>query len=86
MTSTIIDLAIHSAWVTSPRVSSSGGKPLLGTPPPEQGGGIPLAAATGGGIKSDENHSPQLEEHAVCMGTLGAEVASEKQVASGKLR
>ena len=50
------------------------------------GGDIPLAAATGGGIKGDENHSTQLEEHAVCMGTLGAELGSEEQMASGELR
>ena len=52
-----------------------------------EGGDIPLATATGGGgIKGDENHSPQLEEHAVRMGTLGAELGSEEQVASGELR
>ena len=49
-------------------------------------GDIPLAAATGRGIKGDENHSPELEEHAVRMGTLGAEQGSEEQVASGELR
>ena len=48
------------------------------------GGDIPLAAATGGGIKGDENHSPQLEELAVRMGTLGAELESEEQGASGE--
>ena len=71
---------------TSPRVPSSGDKPLLGTPPAEQGGTPPPAAATGRGIEGDENHSPQLEEHAVCMRTLGAELGSEEQVASGELR
>ena len=50
------------------------------------GGDIPLAAATGGGIKGDENHSPQLERPAVCMGTLGAELGSEEQVMSGESR
>ena len=50
------------------------------------GGDIPLAAATGGGIKGDENHSPQLEELAVRMGTLGAELGSEEQGASGESR
>ena len=50
------------------------------------GGDISLAAATGGGIKGDENHSPQLEEPAVRMGTLGAELGSEEQVASGESR
>ena len=50
------------------------------------GGGIPLAAATGGGIKGNENHSPQLEELAVRMGTLGAELGSEEQGASGESR
>ena len=50
------------------------------------GGDIPLAVVTEGGIKGDENRSPQLEEHAVCMGTLGAELGSEEQVASGELR
>ena len=50
------------------------------------GGDIPLAAATGGGIKGDENHSPQLEEHAVRMGTMGAELGPEEQVPSGELR
>ena len=49
-------------------------------------GDIPLAAATGGGIKDDENHSPQLKEHAVRMGTLGQELEPEEQVASGELR
>ena len=48
------------------------------------GGGIPLTAATGWGIKGDENHSPQLEQPAVRMGTLGAELGSEEQVASGE--
>ena len=50
------------------------------------GENIPPAAATGGGIKGDENHSPQLEEHGVRMGTLGAELGPEEQVASGELR
>ena len=50
------------------------------------GGDIPLAAATGEGIKVDENHLPQVEEHAVRMGTLGAKLWSEEQVASGELR
>ena len=50
------------------------------------GGDIPLAAATGGAIKCDENHSPQLEELAVRMGTLGAELGSEEQGASGESR
>ena len=50
------------------------------------GGDIPLAAATGGGIKGDENHSPQLEKPAVCMGTLEAELRSEEQVASEESR
>ena len=50
------------------------------------GGDIPLAAATGGGIKGDVNHSPQLEEHVVRMGTLGVELGSEEQVASGESR
>ena len=50
------------------------------------GGDIPLATATGGGIKGDENHSPQLEEHAVRMGMLGAELGSDEQVASEDLR
>ena len=50
------------------------------------GGNIPLAAATGGEIKGDENHSPQLEEPAVCMGALGAELGSEEQVASKESR
>ena len=50
------------------------------------GGDIPLAAATGGGIKGDENHSPQLEELAVRMKTLGAELGSEEQGASGESR
>ena len=45
------------------------------------GGDIPLAVAFGGGVKGDKKHSPQLEEHAVCMGTLGAELGSEAQVA-----
>ena len=49
------------------------------------GGDIPLAAATAGGIKCNENHSPQLEEQAVRMGTLGTEPESEEQVASGEL-
>ena len=86
MTSTIIVLVVLSACATSPWAPSSGDKPLLGTPPPEQGGDIPLAAATGGGIKGDENHSPQLEELAVRMGTLGAELGSEEQGASGESR
>ena len=86
MTSTIIVLVVLSACATSPRVPSSGDKPLLGTLPPEQGGDISLAAATGGGMKGDENHSPQLEELAVCMGTLGAEPRSEEQGASGESR
>ena len=47
---------------------------------------ISLAAAIGGVIKGDQNHSPQLEEHTVQMGTLGAELRSEEQVASGELR
>ena len=50
------------------------------------GGDIPLAAATGGGIKGDKNHSPQLEGPAARMGTLGAEIGSEEQVASGEAR
>ena len=50
------------------------------------GGDIPLAAATGGGIKGDDNHSPQLEEPAVRMGTLGTELGSEEQLASGESR
>ena len=50
------------------------------------GGDIPLAAATGGGIKGDENHSPQLEELAVRMGTLGAELGSEEQGGSEESR
>ena len=37
-------------------------------------------------MKGDENHSPQLEELAVCMGTLGAEPGSEEQGASGESR
>ena len=41
---------------------------------------------TGGGIKSDENHSPQLEERAVCKRTLGEELRPEEQVALGELR
>ena len=53
-------------------------------PAAEAGGGIPLTAATGWGIKGDENHSPQLEQPAVRMGTLGAELGSEEQVASGE--
>ena len=46
--------------------------------PPRRGGW--------GGIKGDENHSPQFEEHTVRMGTLGAELGSEEQVASEELR
>ena len=49
-------------------------------------GDIPLAAATRGGIKGDETHLPQLEEPAVRMGTLGVELGSKEQVASGELR
>ena len=41
---------------------------------------------TGGGIKGDENHSPLLEERAVCKRTLGAELRPEEQVALGELR
>ena len=41
-------------------------------------GDIPLAAVTGGGIKGNKNHSPQLEEQAVRMGTLGAEQGSKE--------
>ena len=50
------------------------------------GGHTPLAAARGGGIKGDDNHLPQPEEPAVRMGTLGAELGSEEQVASGESR
>ena len=53
MTSTIIVLAVLSAYAISPRVPSSGDKPLLGTPPPQEGGDTPLAAATGGGMKGE---------------------------------
>ena len=59
----------------------SGDKPLLGPPPPEQGGHPPRR-----GIKGDEYHPLQLEEPAVCMGMLGAELESEEQVASGESR
>ena len=55
-------------------------------PAAEAGGDVPLAAATGGGIKGDEYHSPQLEEPAVRMGTLGAELGSKEQVVSGESR
>ena len=54
-------------------------------PAARAGGDIPLATATGG-IKGNENHSPQLEESAVRMGTLGAELGSEAQVVSGESR
>ena len=50
------------------------------------GGGIPLAAVTWRGIKDDENHLPQLEEHAARMGTLRAALGPEEQAASGELR
>ena len=79
MTSTIIVLAVLSAYATSPRVPSSGDKPSLGTRRRSRGGHPPR-------IKGNENHSPQLKEHAVCMGKLGAELGSEEQVASGEVR
>ena len=50
------------------------------------GGDTPVAATSGRGMKGDENHSPQIEEPAVRMGTLGAELGSEEQVASGESR
>ena len=49
-------------------------------------GDTALAATNGRGMKGDENHSPQLEEPAVRMGTLGAGLGSEEQVASGEPR
>ena len=49
-------------------------------------GDILLAAATGGGVKGDENHLPQLEEPAACTGTLGAELGPEEPAALGELR
>ena len=55
-------------------------------PAARAGEDIPLAAATGVGIKGDENCSPQLEGPVVRMGTLGAELRSEEQVASGESR
>ena len=87
MTSTIIVLAVLSACATSSRVPLSGNKPFLGTPPPKQGGTSPSPRQLGGGIKGDENHSPQLEHPAIRMRTLGAELGSEEeQVASGESR
>ena len=85
MTSKTVILAALSACATSPRLQLSGDKPLLGTPPPEQGGTSPSPRRLRG-IKDNENHSTQLEEHAVRMRALGVELGPEEQVASGKLR
>ena len=67
-------------------MSSSGDRPLLGTPPLEQGWISRSPRGPGGGIKGDENHSPQLEEHAARTETQGAELGPGEQTASGELR
>ena len=61
------------------------GAPLLGTPPPEQGG-HPPCGGDWRGIKSDENYSLQLKEHAARTGRLGSELGPEEQAASGEER
>ena len=47
---------------------------------------FPILIILNMGIQVDENHPLQLEEPAVCMGRLGAELGSEEQVASEESR